>query len=273
MHPIGDGGGGKANTGEEVARLFVVAGGDGAPVFQAIEGALDDVPLFVGDGIEGRQVASLRHRRDDRLAALDRQESAHVVGVGGLVADQARGCRGNGEQRPRPLYVVHLAPGQEQSVEPPELVAERVDFRGATAARAADGLVALPPFAPDAERCALTEVLSTMARSGGSPQSASAANNSCHSPRWLQRLNRLNSVVRGPYASGTARQRRPSRNRCRMPLITRRSSTRGLPPKCGSNGAIAAHCVSFSQNSSAMIQAPLPSLNQTRRGRCNGYRL
>ena len=55
-----------------------------------------------------------------------------------------------------------------------------------------------PPFPPAAERCARTEVLSTMAMRGGSAQATRAAKMSCQRPRWLQRLNRLNTVVRGP---------------------------------------------------------------------------
>ena len=38
-----------------------------------------------------------------------------------------------------------------------------------------------------------------------------------------------------------------------MPLSTLRSSTRGLPPRWGNSGSIAAHCVSLNQNNSAMI--------------------
>ena len=86
-----------------------------------------------------------------------------------------------------------------------------MDLGRRAAARTADGLAMLPPFAPAAERCARTAVLSTIAIAGGSPQPASAASSACQMPFSLQRLKRLNSVVRGPYSVGTARQRRPSR--------------------------------------------------------------
>jgi hypothetical protein len=141
-------------------------------------------------------------------------------------------------------------------------VDERVDFRRPSAARAADRPVFLPPFAPLAERCALTAELSIMTSAGGSPHSTSAAKIRCHSPRLLQRLYRLKTVVYGPYSSGSARHRQPSRKRWRMPLMIRRSSCRSGPVwTIGSLGAIAAHCASFSQKLSAMIQAPLESLN------------
>src|SRR4051794_7631472 len=56
-------------------------------------------------------------------------------------------------------------------------------------------------------------------------------------------------------------------------LITRRSSTRGLPPRCGSNGSIAAHCASLSQNRSVIDQPLLRQRgNQIRHHHRNGDR-
>jgi hypothetical protein len=101
-------------------------------------------------------------------------------------------------------------------------------------------------------------------------QGASAANNFCRRPRWLQRFKTLNGVLRGLYSSGTARHSRPSRNQCRISLITRRSSTFGLPPRSGSKGSMAAHCKSLNQKSSAVIQALQRASNQTTRS--DGYR-
>jgi hypothetical protein len=75
---------------------------------------------------------------------------------------------------------MHLAGREHQGVEASLAVAERVDFGRATAPGAPDCLILLPPFAPAAERCACIEVLSTMTRSGGSAQPASAASKACH---------------------------------------------------------------------------------------------
>lgn len=119
-----------------------------------------------------------------------------------------------------------------------------------------------PPFPPAAERWPLMDVPSAIEIIGGSSQAAKAANKVCHSPRWLQRLNRLNTVVRVPYAEGSARQRSPSRHRCEILLITRRSSTRGFSPKCGNSPSIAAHCRSLNQKSYYIAHALLESLNQ-----------
>ena len=48
-------------------------------------------------------------------------------------------------------------------------IRQRVDLRRATAARAADRLIGLPPFPPEAERCALTAELSMRTCAGGPP--------------------------------------------------------------------------------------------------------
>src|SRR5690606_29949853 len=106
--------------------------------------------------------------RDDDFGSLCSQEVAQIVGVVGLVADQAGRRRDRCQQVPRAMDVVGLAGRQEQRVEPAVLVGERVDLGRAPAARAADRLAVLPPFAPAAERCARTAVLSTIATTGGS---------------------------------------------------------------------------------------------------------
>src|SRR5215211_2126018 len=66
-------------------------------------------------------------------------------------------------------------------------------------------------------------------------------------------------VFAGPYSGGTSRQRPPVFRIWRMPLITRRSSTRGLPGwlwgRCGSR---AAQALSDSQNRSRMFSSMPP---------------
>ncbi len=75
--------------------------------------------------------------------------------------------------------------------------------------------------------------------------------------RWLQPFQRLKTVVYGPYSGGRARHRQPSRKRCTMPLITRRSSTR-RGPVCtiGRHSPIAAHFTSLSQNKRDTVHPP-----------------
>ena len=70
-------------------------------------------------------------------------------------------------------------------------IAQRVNFRGASAARAADRLFVLPPFPPLAERCALIEVESIDKITLCLPQLAKASKIAPQRPRLDQRLKRL----------------------------------------------------------------------------------
>lgn len=184
-----------------------------------------------------------------------------MVGIVALVADElARRCDSR-DQRGGGGDVGDVAAGQQDRVRAALVVAERVDLGGAPTARAADRLVAgiafAPFFAPAAERCAFTAELSISVTCGGSAQATRAAKMRCQMPRWLQRFQRLNTVVYGPYSGGRARHRQPSRKRCTMPLITRRSSTRRGPVwTIGRCGSIAAHCTSFSQNRRDTVHPP-----------------
>jgi hypothetical protein len=59
--------------------------------------------------------------------------------------------------------VMDIAGRQQQHARAARLVGQGVDLGGAPAARAADRLRVVPPFAPDAERCALMWVASIAA--------------------------------------------------------------------------------------------------------------
>jgi hypothetical protein len=93
-------------------------------------------------------------------------------------------------------------------------------------------------------------VLSIAALFVTAPASTSASNSLSQKPRCDQRLKRLYNVVDGPYSSGQSHHRQPTFSTCRMPEITRRSSTRRAPGwffgKCGS---IAAYASFDTQNS------------------------
>jgi len=185
-----------------------------------------------------------------------------MVGIIALVSNQTGTRRHGREQRGRSGYVGDLPASQEKGVRPALVIDERMDFGGTTAPRPTDRLSALPPFAPLAERCALTTEESIITIAGGSVLSPRAIKIFCHNPFLLQRLYRLKTVVYGPYSSGSARQRHPSRNRWIIPLMIRRSSWRTGPVwTCGKHGSITAHCASLSQKLSAMSQALLESLN------------
>lgn len=184
-----------------------------------------------------------------------------MVGVVAFVADQFAGWGDGRDQRGGGGDIGDVAASQQDRVRAALLVAERMDLGGTSAARAADCLVAgvavAPFFAPAAERCAFTAELSIIVTLGGSAQATRALKMLCQSPRWLQRFHRLKTVVYGPYSSGNARHRQPSRSRWMIPLITRRSSTRRGPVwTIGRRGSIAAHCTSFSQNKRDTVHLP-----------------
>src|SRR6266566_7174611 len=72
-------------------------------------------------------------------------------------------------------------------------------------------------------------------------------------------------VVGGPYSGGQSHHRQPLFSTCKMPLITRRSSTRSLPrTSCGKCGSICLHCSSFSQNKLRRIRFSAPNHQQKR---------
>jgi hypothetical protein len=249
--------GDEVQAGEEVSGELVVSGGDGSEILDAAIGAFDDVAPFVAFGIEEEGALAIGFVGDDGDGAAAIEQGAQMIGVIALVADQPGAGCDVAQQRRCEGDVGDVAAAQAEGERPAGMIDQGVDFGRAPTARAADGLAAFPPFAPLAARWARTAVLSIIATPGGSAHPASAAKTSCHRPRLLHRLYRLNTVVYGPYSAGKARQRQPSRRRCTMPLMMRRSSCR-TGPVCtiGRCGAIAAHCPSLSQKLSGMIQAP-----------------
>lgn len=268
--PMSDGRGQRASD-KEVAGDFVVARGDATAVLETAEGELDDVALAVGDEVKGRCSPPRRHRGDDRLAAQGGQKGEHVVGVIRLVGNHPAGGGNYRQPGTAADHVVCLAAGQPDGEEAAEAVTERMDLVCRAATRTLDALGAAPLLAPAAERSVRTAELSKMAVSGGLAKTASAASGSCHMPFLLQRLTGLNNVVRGRYASGTAQQRWPSRNRYRTPLITRLWFTQGFPrvsTATARSSAIAGRPakIALPWVGSSRIQA-----NHTRHNRRNGH--
>ena len=80
-----------------------------------------------------------------------------------------------------------LAAGEQEGDGPAVAIGQRVDLGRAPAARAADGLVALPPFPPEAERCAFTAEESISTWAGGPPALARAWKRSTQTPLAAQR--------------------------------------------------------------------------------------
>lgn len=93
---------------------------------------------------------------DHRLAAAFGQPEPKLTRVVGAVGEQAPGRGRVPQQLGRADQVVSVARGDDQRPGAAALVGQGVDLRGPAAARGPDRLGEGPPFAPAAERCALT---------------------------------------------------------------------------------------------------------------------
>jgi hypothetical protein len=97
-------------------------------------------------------------------------------------------ARGRPSEKLHPRRAIGDVPAGKHEGDWPALgVCQRMDFGRAPAARAADGLIFLPPFPPEAERCAFTAELSMRSCAGGPPACASAWNKSTQTPLAAQR--------------------------------------------------------------------------------------
>lgn len=93
--------------------------------------------------------------RNDGLDAAFSQSLSQTIGVVGAIGQQGFGQRPDGQQPAGAFEVVDVAGSDQQHTRPAIAVGQRVDFGGLPAARATDGIVEGPPFAPAAERWAL----------------------------------------------------------------------------------------------------------------------
>ncbi len=176
---------------QEVSGKFVVASSDTPEILEPAETALDNIAPFIGafaEAVEGHPVGFVWN--DGLRAAID-DFGAKAVTIVAFVPNEGR--HGRREfQKGRPCgNICVLSRSEMKCARFAIRVAQRVDFRGPPAARAADRLFMLPPFPPLAERCALIEVESMDKVTPFLPQRASASKIACQCPRLAQRLNRL----------------------------------------------------------------------------------
>lgn len=158
----------------EVDGETVIAGSNPTKIFEAIEHSLDGIAAFV----EVRREAVFPDARDfgrnvgRRPLCFD--FLAHGVGVVSLVAVDQFGRADFIEQCIGRDAVWHLAAREKKSDRTAISIGQSMDFRGASAARASDCLAFLPPFPPEAHRCALTAEESMSNSAGGPPVVARA---------------------------------------------------------------------------------------------------
>jgi hypothetical protein len=140
------------NSGQEIPGELVVSGGDAAEVLEPAEASLDDVSAFVGTLVEAMDDDAVGFVGDDGLGATTNDFAAKVVAVIPFVGEERTHGWCERQNIGCSLDVGILAWGQMQDDRPTERIAQRMDFCGAASARAADCLIVLPPFPPEAHR-------------------------------------------------------------------------------------------------------------------------
>lgn len=160
---------GEMDGGEEVCGEF----SDAAEVLEAAKHALDGVPAAIQHAAEGRFEAAVQFWRNvGRSAALGDRVS-HGVRIVTTIGDYQGTARQPMDQRRGCATVCGLAASQHEEARTALLVAQGVEFGGASAAADADRLRPFPPFPPAAQRWAFIVELSSRRSAGGPPASAS----------------------------------------------------------------------------------------------------
>ena len=181
----------EADGGKEVSGQPIVARRDVAEVFEAAEGVLDAVPVFVGFSVEAERLLSVRLVGNDGLGSALVQPLPQLGAVVGLIPEKLLCRLGPSDQALCERTIVRLTASQEEGKKTVFSICDCVDFRIAPASRAANSLLLFPLFAPEAERCALMCVESIICVFVDRPRAASSRNNLSHTPRSAQRTKRL----------------------------------------------------------------------------------
>jgi len=140
------------NSGQEIPGELVVSGGDATEVLEPAEAAFDDISAFVGAFVEAMDDDAVGFVGDDGLGAATYDFAAKVVAVIPFVGEERAHGRRERQNIGRRRDIGILARGQMQNDRPAERIAQRMDFCRAAASRAADCLIVLPPFPPEAHR-------------------------------------------------------------------------------------------------------------------------
>ena len=130
----------------------VVSSCDSAEILESSKHALDSVAVAIEVGRETVLPAPVDLGGNIRSGALALDLVANSVTVIALVTMQD--LRGGHlvEQGIGGSAVRHLAAGQQERDGTAEAIGQRVDFRGSSAAGAADRLAEFPPLPPEAQR-------------------------------------------------------------------------------------------------------------------------
>jgi hypothetical protein len=159
--------------------------------FSLLKAVLDAPAKLVETLAEAERLLPVAAVWNDRLGSALIQFLAQFGAVVCLVAKHAFRRLYSADQALCDRAVVRFTSGQQDGDEAPFSICECVDLRVAPSARAANSLLLLPPFPPDAERCALTCVESIICVSVDRPFPASSRNRFSQMPRRAQRTKRL----------------------------------------------------------------------------------
>ena len=140
------------NSSQEIPGELIVSGSDAPEVLEPAKAALDDISAFVGAFVEAMDDNTVRFIGDYGLGAATINFAAKVVAVIPFVGEERAHGRRERQNIWRRRNIGIVAWGQVQDDRPAERIAQRMDFCRAASARAADCLVVLPPFPPEAHR-------------------------------------------------------------------------------------------------------------------------
>jgi hypothetical protein len=149
------------------------------------------MPLSVGFLVEAERLLAVRLVGNDGLGAAIFQPLSQRRAVISLVAEKLRGGFDATDQALGRWTIVRLAAGQQEAKKTAFSICECVDLRVAPSARAANRLFLLPPFPPEAERCALMCVESIICVWLDRPRTASSRKSFSQTPRLAHRAKRL----------------------------------------------------------------------------------
>lgn len=140
------------NSSEEIASELVVSSGDSAKVLEAAKAALNDVSALVGSLAERMEGDAIGFVGNDRLGAEVDDVGAQLVTVVTFVGKKSAHGRSERQHVGRGRDVGILAGGEMKDDGSAARIAQAMDFGRAPAARAADSLILVPPFPPEAQR-------------------------------------------------------------------------------------------------------------------------
>ena len=140
------------NCSQEIPGELVVSGSNAAEILEPAKAALDDISAFVGPFIEAMDDDAVGFVGDYGLGAATNDFTAKVVAIIPFVSEQRAHGRRERQNIGRRRDIGILAWGQMQDDRPAERIAQRMDFCRPASARAADCLIVLPPFPPEAHR-------------------------------------------------------------------------------------------------------------------------